>query len=336
MDPTRTAGVRREYERELRRRFRALARRVREAIIDFDVFDLGVQPTRVALQFPAPRSERTVQRSPAFERLPDEIRRLVPIHKFAFPNDAEKIEAFLDWLKELIDTGVLEVIRGPRGQIVWRSSWQGRYVQSSYAHGIALAEQRMREVGLQVSRAELAATFARPVHVQTLATLYTRNFTELRGITEAMGQGIGRVLADGFRSGWSPRRIATEITRQVDGIGLRRATLLARTEVIRAHAEATINRYQEEGLAEVVGLAELITARDGRVCEVCKALERQGPIPLEEARGVIPVHPNCRCAWLPVIPAAVVDEVRANARARVRPVLNARRRIVYVPRVVAA
>ena len=23
--------------------------------------------------------------------------------------------------------------------------------------------------------------------------------------------------------------------------------------------------------------------------------------PVDEARGVIPVHPNCRCVWVPVV-----------------------------------
>src|SRR5690606_28972829 len=40
------------------------------------------------------------------------------------------------------------------------------------------------------------------------------------------------------------------------------------------------------------------TAGDDSVCELCGSLE--GVIfTVEEARGLLPRHPNCRCAWIP-------------------------------------
>ena len=46
--------------------------------------------------------------------------------------------------------------------------------------------------------------------------------------------------------------------------------------------------------------AEFQTAGDDRVCPQCAALN--GEIyKVEDARGVIPVHPRCRCNWLPVV-----------------------------------
>jgi SPP1 gp7 family putative phage head morphogenesis protein len=77
--------------------------------------------------------------------------------------------------------------------------------------------------------------------------------------------------------------------------------LLARTEIIRAHAEGTLNNFELAGLENVELQAEFLTAGDDRVCPICSALS--GKIySIKEARGIIPVHPNCRCTWLPYDP----------------------------------
>ncbi|MDR1484798.1 MAG: phage head morphogenesis protein [Planctomycetaceae bacterium] len=48
---------------------------------------------------------------------------------------------------------------------------------------------------------------------------------------------------------------------------------------------------------EVVAVAEYKTAGDDRVCRKCKEYEGKR-IKLYVARGIIPMHPNCRCAWV--------------------------------------
>jgi len=45
---------------------------------------------------------------------------------------------------------------------------------------------------------------------------------------------------------------------------------------------------------------ELSTAGDERVCATCEGLEGE-TYTIDEARGVIPLHPLCRCSWIPVI-----------------------------------
>jgi SPP1 gp7 family putative phage head morphogenesis protein len=83
--------------------------------------------------------------------------------------------------------------------------------------------------------------------------------------------------------------------------------MLARTEIISAHAEASLNSYEEAGLEGVNVKAEVLTAGDDRVCEICADLEDGGPYSMDEARGLIPAHPNCRCVLTPIIDNA--DEV---------------------------
>ena len=75
---------------------------------------------------------------------------------------------------------------------------------------------------------------------------------------------------------------------------------LARTEVINAYTEGTLDSYERLGVEEVQGRAEWSTAGDDRVCPQCAGMEG-AVFTIREARGLIPLHPNCRCAWLPVI-----------------------------------
>jgi SPP1 gp7 family putative phage head morphogenesis protein len=269
------------------KRFRWLKGVIRDAVIDADVF--GLDP-------------RVVYQPPQFDaQRPRPQRR-----QFDFPTTEAKISAFMEWLREMEDRGILEVYqRDDLGRPVARSEWQNYYVLAAYQQGITRARNEMRGAGVDVPREDaargvLAPLFRRRHHIDDLNTLYTRNFTELRGITEAMDQQISRELAEGFLLGEDPRRIARRLNKRVDKIGLTRARVLARTEVIRAHHIAQINEYESLGATGVRVLAEWGTAGVG-VCPICRALEGR-VFTLAEIRGMIPRHPNCRCTAIPVLP----------------------------------
>jgi hypothetical protein len=84
-------------------------------------------------------------------------------------------------------------------------------------------------------------------------------------------------------------------------------------------------------------LVTIVTAGDDRVCPICEDLEGI-TYTVEEASSVIPAHPNCRCAFVPVedkrygpvIPDDPLDAVMAQLRRTVpellrrAPVLRAR------------
>jgi len=68
--------------------------------------------------------------------------------------------------------------------------------------------------------------------------------------------------------------------------------------LIVAHAEGQLDSFEDLNVEEVGVMAEWSTVGDDRVCELCEDLE--GAImTIDEARGLIPRHPNCRCAWIP-------------------------------------
>jgi SPP1 gp7 family putative phage head morphogenesis protein len=221
--------------------------------------------------------------------------------RYDFPSDpAGKAGAFMDWLREMVDEEILAIEQRDGQRISLREEWQNLYVRTAYVKGVAQADRLLGWAGISRPEQEIWQIFQQPIHANTLAMLYTRNFEELRGITDAMSQGISRSLTEGLARGWGSAKIARALADQVDGIGIRRATLLARTEVIRAYAEGTLNRFEETGITEVIGDVEFSTAGDARVCPICKALQGR-TYTIQEAHGIIPVHPQCRCAWLPVI-----------------------------------
>jgi SPP1 gp7 family putative phage head morphogenesis protein len=148
--------------------------------------------------------------------------------------------------------------------------------------------------------------FLRPVHADRAGLIYTRAYNELEGITAQMSAAISRTLAQGIIEGRSPREMAKKLAERID-ISAKRARVIARTEVIRAHADATLNSYAEAGLEGVTIESEFSSTDDNKRCPKCANLE--GSVyTIEDARGVIPVHPNCRCAWSPVVrdPSGVV------------------------------
>lgn len=264
-DPTRTTALRNRFSGDLSRRFRRLKGLINQAIVADDGFGLRANRGR-----------------------------------FEFERSADKVTAFMDWLRQQQDREILEVTTGPGQSVSGETAWTSVYVRSAYQRGVAQAAANLRKAGAGVSQRWIDAAFMRPIHADRLGLAFTRVFTQLRGITETMDQQISLVLAEGLAEGAAPPEMARRINSRVDKIGLARARVLAQTETIAAHAEASLNSYTEAGVQGVEVEAEFATAGDAKVCPECEALEGE-VFTMAAARGVIPVHPRCRCAWIPAI-----------------------------------
>lgn len=277
-DPTHTGTVRRAFLGEVSRRFAKFARAIREQVAVLDGF--GLKTNKGA---------------------------------FDFPTSAAKIEAFMRWLSALEAAEILTVREGTPLTTAAREAWTSKYIETAYSRGVRDASRRLRGAGAEVAENWIESAFTRPIHADRAGIIYTRAYTELEGITGAMDSQISRVLSEGLINGEGPIEIARQMVERVKKIGLNRARVLARTEVINAHATATLNVYQEAEVQGVEVQSEFTTAHDDRVCRKCKALEGR-VYTLSEARGLIPVHPNCRCAWVPVLIGAA--GLRLNRRYR--------------------
>jgi SPP1 gp7 family putative phage head morphogenesis protein len=207
----------------------------------------------------------------------------------------------MKWLRKMEDEEILEVRDGTNIASAASTAWSNKYISTAYQKGIARSAAQMRKGGLKITDRWVNAAFFRPVHADRVGLIYTRTYSDLKGITTAMDARISRTLSLGIAEGRGVKSIAKDLRDEVKGIGVARSKVIARTEIIRAHSEATLNTYEEAGLEDVEVEAEFTTAGDNRVCQKCKSLEAKNPYKLKEARGLIPVHPNCRCAWIPVV-----------------------------------
>lgn len=265
-DPTQTTTLRRRFEGEVARRLRWLKGRIRDEIVAEDGFGLKANKGR-----------------------------------FDFPRSADKVSAFMVWLNQMQEQGILEVRQGESLSKAAERSWAAVYVRSAYAKGMAGAAAKLRAEGVHVAEDWVQDAFSRPFHADRVGLAYTRTFEELKGITQEMDRQISRNLAEGLARGQSPRELAKALNNRVDKIGITRARMMARTETIRAHAEASLNTYTEAGVEGVGVEAEWVTAQDGAVCAECESAASAGPYTIDEAQGMIPLHPNCRCAWVPLV-----------------------------------
>jgi SPP1 gp7 family putative phage head morphogenesis protein len=242
---------------------------------------------------------RDARRTRSDRRRPDTLATPLPSQ---FPERRDRqIETFEAWLERQLDNDVLEAI-GPN---------DNRFVRAGYQRGLVHATAAARREGIAVGEQDVVATIERPIHRDTLELLYTRDYSDLEGITQAVSAQANRALVEGFQRGESPTDIARRLTDRIDSIGKTRATTLARTSVIDAHASATLNRYEELGVEGITIRAEWQTAGDSRVCPICQALEGR-TWTIEEAKSETvdvaghsdvpvkpPAHPRCRCAIIP-------------------------------------
>jgi SPP1 gp7 family putative phage head morphogenesis protein len=230
---------------------------------------------------------------------------------FAFATSAEKIQAFMAWLQEQVDRGILTVgLARQLGQAV-QEAWTDMYLLDSYKRGVLRARYELKRAGYDVPSIEASGgidvAMNTVFHMDRVGLIFIRAYNELKGVTDAMGMQISRVLAQGMADGDGPRTVArklvTTITGRGDTLGVRdslgrwipakrRAEMIARTEMIRAHHVATIQEYRNWGVLGIRVLAEWVTAGDDRVCDVCASLEGK-KFTLDEVEGMIPVHPNC-------------------------------------------
>lgn len=85
------------------------------------------------------------------------------------------------------------------------------------------------------------------------------------------------------------------VGREADRKAKYRSEMIARTETGDSVSEGSLDGYEEAGVEK----AEFEASADA--CKEC--LDLNGNVyTLEESHGIITVHPNCRCNWLPVIP----------------------------------
>lgn len=294
-DPSGTYLLRRSFYADIKRRMKAIEKSVWKIFVTEDVLGWK-EKHRKPFSFNTEGSFVTFTVCSSFAKNIDP-------QQFQFATDAAKIKMFRTWLKQQVSTGLLEIKGGTKGK-----PWTATYVESAYIKGMIRAYNQTHKKDLLKgsnwfggSQAQFLKTaFGQPVMMSQLELLATRSYNLLDGISNTMSDRMALILAEGLAHGKAPVVIAREMRKVVQGLTKNRALMIARTEIMNAHAEGTLDSFQLLGISEVEAEVEFSTAGDELVCKTCASLEGK-VYKVADARGVIPVHPNCRCSWSTIV-----------------------------------
>lgn len=276
VDPTRTTLIQRAFADNILFRFERLSAAIKKHVGKDNAFDLTARKklTKNELAINGP---------------------------YQFETDAKKQKAFLDWLQTQIDSGLLGVENG----VDPTDPFTTPYITSAYRQGLVRAYTDSHAEDLQdtdfyqkSAAAFVKDSFASGVAMDKIESLATRSFEEMKGLTSNTRTQLNRILADSMANGLGADDTARDMVDQIDDMSRPRANMIARTETIRAHAEGQLDSFERLGVQELSVEVEWLTADDDSVCEDCLDGAAESPYTIDEARGLIPFHPNCRCAWI--------------------------------------
>lgn len=278
-DPTNTRGIRRELRASLDRRWRGVKGLLRDAWRQ-DVF--------------------------GFERLnAQSLQNTI--------TGGGQIQAF----QSFFDAALQRVVIGDR-------QWLAPHISKGY------------EAGVSAAHARLPTTNA-PAAILRDEMLATAAFVELQGVVEAVSQQAVRTVSNGSIERVRAMPLLRAINKRIDAIGQVRGHALADYWVVKAHATGTLDTLEIAGVSRVATIPEhvrtlkkrqvgdaklpsirtllrrenklertlgggkvnVLTAFDNDVCPVCEEISENGPYTINTARGLIPAHPHCRCAFVP-------------------------------------
>jgi len=120
-----------------------------------------------------------------------------------------------------------------------------------------------------------------------------RSLTLAKSINLTTMEALRHELSMGFIAGESIPQISRRLRGYFTENAKARADTISRTEVVAASNEGALHRYEIEGIDK----SEFYPSPDA--CIDCSSLS--GEYPTKESHGMIPVHPKCKCVWLPVV-----------------------------------
>ena len=147
-------------------------------------------------------------------------------------------------------------------------------------------EGRVLRQTAELARAEAAAARATAkAEVEAARAATAAQEAEAAALWER-GEGGASCGAQGALSGRQTR----------GGAAADRAGMEAAARIRAGRAGDVRHPRAALGMGEFVNV---LTAGDDKVCADCEDLAAEGPYSLFEAMGLLPAHPNCRCAFVP-------------------------------------
>lgn len=112
--------------------------------------------------------------------------------------------------------------------------------------------------------------------------------------TKKLSSVLNDILQHGIQQGKTVTEIAVDIDNQMQA-GFNAAHRLVRTETMHVLSESSKEGYKAAGVKKI----QFWAAEDERTCDRCGKLH--GKVYDFDSAPVLPLHPNCRCTYLPVM-----------------------------------
>ena len=298
VDPTKTITIRKRYGQKINGRLLAVERNVATALVDLDVLGRSNKLFVMQAGLPPPRAWAGLAPTAQIERFRSWLREnWIAVFGLDF-DEADALTGGPDFVDVAIILAYTRAVAQADAKFRRAVAVEGGVVPPGTPSVVAkiIRDARIRSVFPAVPEQVLRQ--AR--HQGAIDFLLNANYREIQGVGQAFESRIVRQLTLGVSRNTPIREIVRNIHEQTR-LTMRQANALARTEIVRAHAEATLNRFEDLGVSGVGAAVEMefTTAGDTKVCARCEGLE--GVLfTIDEARGVIPVHISCRCSWFPV------------------------------------
>lgn len=220
------------------------------------------------------------------------ITNIVAPRQYEFLRDKDKIAEFNRFLQLEIDREIFDIAVGNAEP---KDFWLNVHVGQGYERGAKKA-RLIAERGIKsIVGIPDYSPLLNPFHIERAELVYTRVFNDMKNVTDTMRGQMSRTLADGMLQGLNPKTVASNMLDRVDKIGMTRARLIARTEIVEAHNQASVRETQL--LSKETGIKfkmQWVTSLDGRE----RPTHRDRHLKLYTEDEVLDLigEPNCRCS----------------------------------------
>jgi hypothetical protein len=294
-DPTGTGSLRAKFRADTDRRWSKLRQLVTEAIATHDIVGLGKHTVgsisaAASVTSPTPRLPHG-DRVKGFQVWLDEaLRQIVLGNDGAWTTPYVRKAAQMGQARVSAHTGKSDI---PKPNVL-------AHMQSSVSselRGIcaAVSQQATRVVAQGILSRKRPALVARQVAGVVRAVGVRRGHAL---VSFSVVKAFNDSLLDGLRSAGVTRvGVVPEKLRIVRGPhGLTKAR---DAEAPCVHLSLLRDAKRKKMRSVDLSLVNILTAGDDRVCFICEDASDLGPYSIDDAEGMIPFHPSCRCVWSP-------------------------------------
>lgn len=263
IDPTHTSKLRQAFRGEAQRRIRTLLSAVQNMLVEQDALGNINHPMM-----------------------------LVSFFRQALPSAAgQQLDVFTRWFNSAIYATVVQ-----------NGVWLNEHARRAFAHGLHEAEQRWTKKPMLAQPDDVYARFYH---------------NELEGIADATVQQVSRAISTGLINRENGRALYRRVTAVTTKILEPRLYALGHQLIVQQHNLGLLMQLRAAGETQVGVIPEsrqrlpkrdgfsdqeevnVITAGDEDVCDDCNDYAEGGPYEIDDVESVLPMHPNCRCAWVP-------------------------------------